>query len=780
MIVMCFDRLEKRLADCATVSSLVCKQTVDENTCLLRGFMIPEATHYIAFKDINNALRLYEIKERSDSVITDETTLYCESSLYELGLEEIKVNFNRVNASVNEVATAILQGTRWTLGQGTSRLIAELSAEFATPLELLSGMASVAGVYFLDRIEHDDSSITNRYIDIYPIDLHPQRGKRYELGKDILDAKFIVDNRNVVTAIYPIGKEVGDKDNKQKLTLVDYIPDSLPAGYFKFPARGYIENALATGQYGIAGHRPRFAKKQYNAETQEALYILALADLVRLSQPLLRGSVNTVDLERLGFAHEAVRLNDEVAFICGEQRYYANVIAIEREYAQVGQDKISFGQAKDSLQRAVYNAQRTADFAKELAESNRVLDQLPDGLIEGYIDTAKTRILSTNTNRSTDTDGGDLYINDEGTKAIKITGNGILCADNKVGDNWQWRTAIEGSGVVTQMLTAGVIQAALVRIVGSEHFLWDAENIIIKNPSNINELIRIGRYNGTDYGIGFSKDGGSTWLNAMDFNGLQSKIEGNGIKIDQSGIEMTGKKLNVQAGTYGDANYFELNALLGWMRAGHWTFDNYGARFNQSGEGFSLSKHLNAAKLTSSNLHLTVGADYDHSLDLTGSYILFTVDSLNTSILMGKVVDGYTYNDICLVCSEAGNTWNTAAGNIGTTSNRWDILWCDTIHYRQLSSSSSRKVKHAIEPLENTGDIVDKLSPVSFVYNWDEDDKKQFGLIYEDTIEVLPEICIPAESEQDIDAIDYTKVIPILLSEIKDLRKRVKELEDRG
>ena len=48
------------------------------------------------------------------------------------------------------------------------------------------------------------------------------------------------------------------------------------------------------------------------------------------------------------------------------------------------------------------------------------------------------------------------------------------------------------------------------------------------------------------------------------------------------------------------------------------------------------------------------------------------------------------------------------------------------------------------------------------------------GLIYEDTIEIMPEICIQDEANK---AISYVELIPALLKEIQDLRKRVAELE---
>ena len=106
-------------------------------------------------------------------------------------------------------------------------------------------------------------------------------------------------------------------------------------------------------------------------------------------------------------------------------------------------------------------------------------------------------------------------------------------------------------------------------------------------------------------------------------------------------------------------------------------------------------------------------------------------------------------------------------GRIGT-------LNATTITYVTLNSNSSRDIKHNISPLPSIGEKLDQLKPVTFVYDDDEQEKTRMGLIYEDTVEVMPEICTDDESNK---AINYVELIPALLKEIQDLRARVAELE---
>ena len=91
-------------------------------------------------------------------------------------------------------------------------------------------------------------------------------------------------------------------------------------------------------------------------------------------------------------------------------------------------------------------------------------------------------------------------------------------------------------------------------------------------------------------------------------------------------------------------------------------------------------------------------------------------------------------------------------------------------------------IKRDIEALGDEGNIIDRLLPVSFRYKDDEKKRKRFGLIWEDAVKVLPEICHQDPEAKDPDrgkTITYMDLIPIMLKEIQDLRARVAELERR-
>jgi hypothetical protein len=98
------------------------------------------------------------------------------------------------------------------------------------------------------------------------------------------------------------------------------------------------------------------------------------------------------------------------------------------------------------------------------------------------------------------------------------------------------------------------------------------------------------------------------------------------------------------------------------------------------------------------------------------------------------------------------------------------------LNYTNMAQQSSRDVKHDIQDMPSMGERLDALHPITFVYDDDEEERTRYGLIYEDAVEVLPEICTGREENK---AISYVELITMLLKEIQELRGRVSELERR-
>ena len=221
------------------------------------------------------------------------------------------------------------------------------------------------------------------------------------------------------------------------------------------------------------------------------------------------------------------------------------------------------------------------------------------------------------------------------------------------------------------------------------------------------------------------------------------------------------------------------------MTVGLWKIGASGIYY-PSGQGFNYLAFLyhGATAYVTAQAPMYLGPDYTHPLYISGNGVTFTIT--NNEYSGGFIRDYYIsggqqvlYNEICLVCNQGGSTYDSARGNIGTQTHRWDVLWVDTAHYRDHPSDSSRTKKHDIKPIRETGELIDSLEPVEFIYNDDSSEKIRFGLIYEDTINKLPEICTEDKKTGDL-GITYEPLNTILLKEVQELRKRVKELEEKN
>ena len=113
-------------------------------------------------------------------------------------------------------------------------------------------------------------------------------------------------------------------------------------------------------------------------------------------------------------------------------------------------------------------------------------------------------------------------------------------------------------------------------------------------------------------------------------------------------------------------------------------------------------------------------------------------------------------------------------GDIGTDERRWNRAYIKTVNCTTLNQSSSRDVKHDIEDMEDVGEKLDRLRPVTFVYNGDPEERKRHGLIYEEALPVMPEICTRKDGGK---AVSYLELVPMLLKEVQQLRARVAKLE---
>lgn len=502
---------------------------------------------YVGFVDINSELVFYEIIDVNPTM-SGTTNITAEHAAMTELLQEIVEGRAVTGAEAGFAVQTVLENTRWTMKSAHST--PQMSTTFWYKnvwecLEIIRTSTSCA-LYFGWTISA--GKVSERYV-VIKARAGTNRGKRFDLAKDLKNIDVHVDKSGIYTLLYGRGKgeEVGTNVNGdatygRRITIAD-VEWSMANGDPMDKAVGieYLEDTSATQQFGRGASgekRPRKGVVTFNDCTDPAELIqLTYKKLQTVRYPKLTISGKVIDLELVwGFSHEAVRVGDDVIVIADEwsATYQDVVVDIIRDYLNPLETEVTIGEEGKTTSSIQSELSSTIESVKEKADIGSSVATANPDLLRGVINTMVTQIMSSGTGITTDTsDGSIILTSNDGSSAVKITGSGILISDTKEAGTWVWKTALAGSGVATETLTAGVIQASLIKILGTDQFYWDSSNIIILNPENTDQQIRIGLYDGTNYGIAFTQDGGVTWQSAISFDGVHfsaGEID-NGISI---------------------------------------------------------------------------------------------------------------------------------------------------------------------------------------------------------------------------------------------------------
>jgi len=93
------------------------------------------------------------------------------------------------------------------------------------------------------------------------------------------------------------------------------------------------------------------------------------------------------------------------------------------------------------------------------------------------------------------------------------------------------------------------------------------------------------------------------------------------------------------------------------------------------------------------------------------------------------------------------------------------------------NTSSDERLKENIADAQPASDLIDGIQVREF--DWKVDGEHQrYGMVAQELETVAPEAVTKGETEDDMWSVDYSKLVPMLVKEIQDLRKRVNELEN--
>lgn len=186
-------------------------------------------------------------------------------------------------------------------------------------------------------------------------------------------------------------------------------------------------------------------------------------------------------------------------------------------------------------------------------------------------------------------------------------------------------------------------------------------------------------------------------------------------------------------------------------------------------------RHLNAADGTFTG-SLSAASGTFQQLDAVGGLIHFGTNYISINSVEIGFVPGYSQISIIGPGYEAGN--------IGSGGRPWSQCVAQYLYSSSggVNSYSMRKLKKDIQPFSLQEGEFDKLEPVSFTMKRDKSQRKQIGFIADDIQAICPEIVTSFQDdgmEEPILTLDYSKLNVILVDEVKKLRKRVQELEEK-
>lgn len=270
----------------------------------------------IAFRDpATDVLQVFEVRVATNQ----EPDHYQKITAEHIALSELSddhINSQEItDKTAAQALTTALTGTLWSVGNNTAS--GTQSADFSrgSVWDAVNTIKQNWNVYIEPRIVISSAGvITGRYLDISPAE-GVWRGVRLSVRKNMIDPAVTYDDEEVYTALYGYGGSVekaqatGD-DKTEELTFADVVWSATSSHPAKPSGQTYLEWPEKTALYGRNG-RPRFGYYQNgNIKDSNVLLEKTWESLKQCAEPKLSISGTVVDLHRLGYHDEPIRLHD--------------------------------------------------------------------------------------------------------------------------------------------------------------------------------------------------------------------------------------------------------------------------------------------------------------------------------------------------------------------------------------------------------------------------------------------------------------------------------------
>lgn len=609
----------------------------------------------IAYRDKLGLWREHSVD--SVETIHDETgtrrEVIANTILKELALKGI-VSYSRTSAPLGMLHEC-LDGTRFSPGIVESNGVATLTLELThtNALDMLQRIANGFGLEIETSctLDEDRTHITGRTVSLRA-KVGDTNGRRLTWGSDITGVRVCSGERRPITRLYVYGKKETVQDGAgQTQAGIETVNDGKP--YIDVDDPALLASYGRPGPDGSMLPADGFAEFQDVSDPNELLS-LGRRRLAELCVPDVTYEIDAMQLEKAGEGLRGIGLGDTVQVVdtcfTPPLRLEARVVKIEEDMLDTAAaSTLTFGSIRDTLTQS---SDRVESTVQQLMGNSSAWNDAA-GLSEGFVSNVIRQV-----NNVLNATGGYTYlmpgegilvldrpIDQNPTMAIQLGGGYFRIADSKKSDGtWDWRTMGTGSGLVADLIVAGVIRG------GANE--WNLET---------------GELSFRD-GVIRSMDGRSVWdLTNSTFRTTDMKA---------TNIDASGQITSTSGGT---------SAAI---KGGTMTYENsYGGSFRISNDRMgSGSSWVNLVASGADNLVFhNDSTDYDAAV-----YVMCGpgyADSAKLSLRYGQFASIEVDNDNHLLVSDGG---------VQTDSDNYLTLQCEsltsrekTLDFGQGTSSSS-------------------------------------------------------------------------------------------
>jgi cytoskeletal protein CcmA (bactofilin family) len=302
--------------------------------------------------------------------------------------------------------------------------------------------------------------------------------------------------------------------------------------------------------------------------------------------------------------------------------------------------------------------------------------------------------------------------------ANTLTASGLITADAGITVNNALITANAGIGTTT-LTASGVITANTLTASG-----------LITANAGLNVVGSLTLYNGSNNSV-ISENGSN--LNLINNN--------------------TGGNVVISNSTYNTNNF-------------NFGFDSNGNTLTFNADGSSDTGFIRWYSPNNTNSYLQIGTTDDTTYNQEQIYFTQFQENIPNP--------GTTYVRMRI---DTNGVWiNPSGDTYFTTASTYSLNVNGAVNATSYNSASDYRIKKDVVTLDETF-TVDKLRPVT--YNNTKLDKQDIGLIAHEVQEIYPFLVTGEKDGENLQSVNYTGLIGILIKEIQDLKERVKKLEEK-